>query len=432
MCFNRERFKTGVIWRVRGRVSRRVIAAVAALGLAVGLAACSPEVETVELGIDQVDGALPDDAVAQMQGLVETAMTGAGASGGIVSVSVPWAGQWIAGLGSSTPDGGTVDPSMTFKATSITRSMTCDVLYGMAAEGTVALDDTVGEWLDTYPGESDLTLEQLCDSTSGLHPYLDEIFPRLLTTPDRVWNPRELVAYGLGQGPVFRAGSRFGDSDTGYTLLGIVLERAAQRPLAELYDRYVFEPLGMTHSSFPTGVGSMADRLAGLYSANTDGAVDCAAPRDLTDLTSSAGAAAAGAVSTVSDLATYVRALAVGARSYDSEQRFADPRPTGTSQASWFTADGGAYQAGSLVGQYGSLPGYMTAAFADRETGMSVVVVLNNSRASATVARVLAWQLAAVASKTPAAEGRETPQVGLPWTAESLAAQMADLAVCGE
>jgi len=92
--------------------------------------------------------------------------------------------------------------------------------------------------------------------------------------------------------------------------------------------------------------------------------------------------------------------------------------------------DGGAYQAGTLVGQYGSVPGYLTAAFADRETGMAVVVVLNNSRASADVVRALAWELAAIASKAPAAEGETAPAAGLPWTPDTYAAEVQAGAVC--
>ena len=48
--------------------------------------------------------------------------------------------------------------------------------------------------------------------------------------------------------------------DTGYVLLGLVLERAAGKPLAELYDEYVFDPLGMTSSTYPAGVGGVAEQ----------------------------------------------------------------------------------------------------------------------------------------------------------------------------
>ncbi len=64
-----------------------------ALGLAVGLGACAPTPERIDIGVDQVDGALPADLATQMQTLTETAMTSVGASGAIVSVSVPWSGS---------------------------------------------------------------------------------------------------------------------------------------------------------------------------------------------------------------------------------------------------------------------------------------------------------------------------------------------------
>jgi D-alanyl-D-alanine carboxypeptidase len=69
-------------------------------------------------------------------------------------------------------------------------------------------------------------------------------------------------------------------------------------------------------------------------------------------------------------------------------------------------------------------------AFADRETGLTVVAVLNNSRASAEAIRVLGWQLAAIASKAPAASGETAPPSGLPWTAEQLDGDLASVAIC--
>lgn len=233
-----------------------------------------------------------------------------------------------------------------------------------------------------YAAENDLDLP--------LDTYLDVLLPRLLKNPERVWNARELAAYGLAKDRAFDPGTRYGESDTGYLLLGVVLERVTGSSLNALYQEFVFEPLGMSASSAPLSMPTGGDVLNGFRSGTTeDGKTSCAEPLDVTALSPTAGGAAAGVVSDVDDLATYARALAAGARSYDTEGRFADAR-TLRSQPSWFTADGGAFQAGSLVGQYGSIPGYLTAAFADRETGLAVVVVLNNSRASAALVRTLA------------------------------------------
>ncbi|MDJ1114187.1 serine hydrolase domain-containing protein [Microbacterium dauci] len=409
---------------------RRAIAGVAAAALAVGLAACAPAAEVIDLGIDQVDAALPDDVRAQLQAATETAMSATGSPGAIVGVYAPWAGEWVAGLGTTSPEGSAVSADMTIRATAATRSMTCDVLYALVENGTVGVDDAVSEWTDSYPNVKDITLGQLCDGTSGIGEYTDSILARVLATPERVWTAGELAAYGLSKERAFDAGTQFAPSDTGYVLLGIVLERVTGMSLPQLYTKYVFEPLGMSNSRY--GATALTDHaLGGFYSVRSDdGSLNCASPRDLTALSPSVGAGATGVESTVEDLAIYARALASSARPYDTEDRFADARPAGANQPSWFTADGGAFQAGTLIGQHGSMPGAMTAVYADRETGLAVVVSLSNSRASSAVVRLLAWQLAAIASKAPAADGRTAPESGLPWTAESLAGQIGDLAIC--
>jgi D-alanyl-D-alanine carboxypeptidase len=415
---------------VRNSGIRRAIAAVAAAGLAIGLAACAPDTDVIDLGIDQVDAALSEDVQAQLQAVTETAMAATGSPGAIVGVYAPWAGEWVAGLGTTSPEGAAVSADMTIRATAATRSMTCDVLYALVENGTVGLNDAVSEWTDSYPNVKDITLGQLCDGTSGIGEYIDSILARVIATPERVWTAGELAAYGLSKERTFDAGTQFAPSDTGYVLLGIVLERVTGTTLRELYSRYIFEPLGMSHSRY--GATALTDdALGGFYSMRADdGSMNCAEPRDLSTLSPTVGAGATGVESTVDDLALYARALASSARSYDAEDRFADARPAGSNQPSWFTADGGAFQAGTLIGQHGSMPGAMTAVYADRETGLAVVVSLSNSRASSAVARLLAWQLAAIASKAPAADGRTAPESGLPWTAESLAGQIDAVAIC--
>lgn len=411
----------------RGSVLRRAAGLVAAAGLALTLAACSPGVAEVEQP-PQVDSALADDTQAQLTTAVERAMAGTGSTAAIVGVWAPWAGTWVQGFGTN-PDGSAIDADATFKAGTVTRAMTCDVLAGLAADGVVDIDDPLSAWLDGIPSADDVTLGQLCDGTSGYGAYQPHVQGRWEVVPTRVWNPRELVSYGLGSAST-PAGTYTG-SDTGYVLLGLALEQASSRSAAELFDQYVFEPLEMTSSSLPNGSRDLG--LHGIQSAvNAEGAVDCAAETalDLTNLSLSAGFTSAGVVTNVDDLGRYTRALATGLRSYDDPARFEAPIPVAEGVPTWYTVDGGTYQAGSLIGQYGSVPGYQTVAFADRASGLTVVAVLNNSRAPAEAVRVLGWQLAAIASKAPAAEGEAAPEAGLPWTAEQMDADLASVAVC--
>lgn len=422
-----ERTDQGV--RMRGlRRSRRVAAMAGTIALAIALAACSSN-DAVHLAVpDQVDGAIASDIQSQLQTAVEKAVAAAGASGAVVGVRVPWSGVWNAGIGTVAPDGATVGSDMTFHAGAVTRSMTCDVLYGLVHDGVVSLDDTAGKYVTGIGDQENLTLGQLCDSTAGLAPYAPMIDVRTRVTPERQWNPRELLGYGLSRGVATQPGTVFADSDTGYVLLGLALERATDKSAAQLYQQYVFGPNGMRDSSLPnTGTAE----LQGLWTGTAaDGTPACTAPTPIVDLSPTAGFTASGVISDLTDLAQYTQAVALGLRSYDAPGRFENPLPAVANGPSWFTARGGAYQAGSLIGQYGSVPGALTAAFADRNTGMSVVVTINNSRASADLVRNLAWELAAIASKAPAASGRTAPQAGLPWTAEDMAAQIAAAAVC--
>jgi D-alanyl-D-alanine carboxypeptidase len=141
----------------------------AVIGVAVlALTACAPPTSAVLEPVAQVDASLPADMQEQLQTAVETAMAATGSTGAIVEVRAPWAGVWKKALGTTTVGGAAVSADMTFKAGLITRTMTCDVLYGMAHQGIVSLDDPLTDWLSGYPSAANVTLGQLCDSSSGL------------------------------------------------------------------------------------------------------------------------------------------------------------------------------------------------------------------------------------------------------------------------
>ena len=140
--------------------------------------------------------------VEQLQGAVTHAMAATGSPGAIVGVWAPWSGAWVAGLGTRQPAGagGAVSADQQFKAAQVTRAMTCDVLYTLAARGTVSLDDPVTEYVSGVADLSQVTLGQLCDGTAGIGTYSGQLLATWLSKPDRVWNPRELASYGLGVG----------------------------------------------------------------------------------------------------------------------------------------------------------------------------------------------------------------------------------------
>jgi D-alanyl-D-alanine carboxypeptidase len=416
------------------RWRRSAAVAIAGTGvLAVVLSGCTgPGAVSIDVPA-QVDAPLPETTVTEMRDAVTTAITATGATGAVVGVWAPWSGTWVSGVGTQTPGGAEVTDDVQFRAADVTGAMTCDAMYGLAADGRFSLDDSVTQWVSNVPGNDAITLRELCDGTSGIASYTASLDSLVLSNPDRVWNARELMSYGIAKPRVNDPGVAFSSSPTNFLLAGLAIERVTGQSLAEVISERVTTPLGLGATSMPAPAAAApgSSPLTGHWSQpNGEGAYDCAAPLEFTTMSSSYGDAASGAVTDIRDLGRYAQALATGALLPDGNDRFASPVPVAADQPTWFTAAGGAYQAGSLIGQFGSTPGYIVGAFADPTTGMSVAVALNNSAGNENTGAWLAWELAAIASKAPAAQGQTMPEAGLPWTAEQMRENITANAIC--
>ncbi|QIG41130.1 beta-lactamase family protein [Microbacterium sp. 4R-513] len=403
------------------------------LAVAIGLTACSaPPAARIDLP-EQTDAQLSDDMVTQLQGAVSHAMAATGSPGAIVGVWAPWAGAWVAGVGTEQPAGagGAVSADDRFRAAQVTRAMTCDVLYAQVERGTVALDDPVTDYVAGVADLTDVTLGQLCDGTSGIGAYAGQLMPLWLNKPDRTWNPHELASYGLGLERTTPPGASYRDSDAGYVLLGLALEKATGETASALLSEYVFDRVGLSATQLPASAPDSGDVLPGYVSLPApEGGLNCAAPVDMSALSPTTGYTDSGVVTDIHDLGRYAQALATNALVPQGFNRLAHEVPAYAGAPSWLTVGGGVYHAGSLIGQYGAVPGYNTATFADPDTGLTVAVVLNNSAAGAGPAVWLAWELAALASKAPAASGETAPEAGLPWTAQQYHDAITAAAVC--
>ena len=415
--------------------SRRLRAAAAgAVALALVLTGCSSDGSFTYTAPDQVEQALPEETAAQLQESVENAMAKTGATGAIVGVWVPWSGTWVTGLGTqSVEDQTAVTADMTFRVGDVTRLMTCDILYALADDDVVELDGPVPEYVSGVAQLGDITLLDLCNGTAGIGSSESAVRGAWANTPKRVWAPLELASFGLGQDRT-EPHTTYRDSDASYLLLGLALERASGMTASELVEEYISDPLDLAATSLPGPAAAAPgdNPLSGNRLKAIDGGYDCTAQADTTVLSSSTGFTDSGAVSTIDDLGAFVQATArQGLREDGAEpDQFGSPLPASSKAPTWYQATGGARLVGPLVGQHGWTPGYSTAAYADPETGFAVAVVLNNSATRGSSAAYLAWELAAIASKAPVADGQTAPEFGLPFTAEQYRASIDGLTVC--
>lgn len=414
---------------------RRWSAFVAVTAATLAFSGCTGGTAGPDARFDQVDAAFADEVTGNLAAVLDEAVALSGSSGGIAGVWAPWAGEWstASGVVDFTDGAPAVASDTRFRIGTLTTEITCTILLRLVDAGTVALDDEVGDYVRWIPGLDGITLEQLCRHTSGLADYYPALRSHFVSNPERVWPANELVSNALAMNRVGPPGEQWAHSRSGILLLGMALERATDRSWADLAKQYVFDPLDLESTGIPAPDDTEHTGLLGAYSAriSQDGTIDCAVVFDDSSQSSSIGGVAAGAVSNLEDMRKLSVAFATGVLlDEDTIRRQWSPTPMGGDRPAWQVWGLGGGQYGSLRGTASETAGALTAAFTDPQTGLTVVVALNNSTSGADFVREVAFALASIASKAEAQGDRERPLVELPWSVEQATENMRGLATC--
>ncbi|GAA4189626.1 serine hydrolase domain-containing protein [Gryllotalpicola kribbensis] len=409
--------------------ARRAIAAIALGMSALLLAGCGNVAGASVTAIGaQTGDRMPSSTTKQLQHVLDNAVKLAGASGGVAGVWAPWSGTWTAASGhaSREKNAAPMDVDASFRIGSITKPATCTVLLGLVGDKKVKLDDPVSTYLPRMVGLNGLTLGALCQNTSGFADYWGELAPQMVTNPTRTWDAVELINSGLGQARTGAPGQKWSYSSAGFVLLGLALQTATHESWPSLYEKYVTGPLGISDTTTLPSTSALPSPVASGYAADRDpvtGATNCKVLDDDTKLSPTAMQQAGGLVSNLTDTASLVHAVAAGALLPD--ELAAQQQKSvimSKSMPSWAQYGLGVEKMGPLIGHASAVPGYATAAYSDPKSGLTVVVMVNNSTPGANFARLVALQLASIASKAPAESGKKQPAIGLPWTAQQLGA----------
>lgn len=403
----------------------------AAAALVLALAACTTNSGAPDLP-EQQSGGFSPEVTKRLEGAVAEAMTLANASAAMVGVWAPWAGSWVDGIGTTGPaDGVPVRADMTFRAGQITTAMSCTVLLSLVDDGRVGLDDQLTTWVPGLVGTTGVTLRELCQNTSGIGDYSVQLRTHFVNNPTRYWPPLELASDGIATARTGAPGERYSFSQTNAVLLGIALQNATGQNWSQLYNERVFDPLRMDSTVLPDHrVFVVPGAHPAGFSAGVDAAGGwmCDSVRDLTALSPSMGWTAAGVVSNVPDLKAFVQGLASGSllseKSVDAQTR------TVSAGASWRGYGLGLMRLGPLLGAASAVPGYLSAAYADPSSGLTIVVALNNSTPGADFAQGLAQRLASIASKVPAEVAGSKVVAPLPWSEQQAVDAMRASAPC--
>ncbi|WP_407343603.1 serine hydrolase domain-containing protein [Pengzhenrongella phosphoraccumulans] len=213
----------------------------------------------------------------------------------------------LAAAGTDGPDGGSLEPDDAFRVGSLSKTFVAVMVLQLVADGALGLDDLVVDHDPELTIADGVTIRQLLAHRSGIPEHTDsELAPVLLADPAHAWTPADVLDLVADQPRDFEPGEEFAYSNTNYVVAGLLLESVTGMSLADNLSLRIVEPLALTSTWFApadgrTPIGGFSRSLPG---GDTGGA-------SYVGLETAAGAAGA-LVSTASDLATFLRALAHG------------------------------------------------------------------------------------------------------------------------
>jgi D-alanyl-D-alanine carboxypeptidase len=131
---------------------------------------------------------------------------------------------------------------------SITKTFTAVVVMQLIEQGKLTLDSPLSTWFPTIPGADRVTIDHLLAHRSGLRSVTSD--DDYLAWLDHPVTHEEIVARIASYEPVFEPGARAEYSNSGYILLGYIIEAVEGRPYGDVVRERILEPVGMPRTRY--------------------------------------------------------------------------------------------------------------------------------------------------------------------------------------
>jgi D-alanyl-D-alanine carboxypeptidase len=202
---------------------------------------------------------------AEIQEMIDAKAEEYGFPGLVVGVETPACGRWIgtAGLASRDPET-PMRPGHIIPIGSVSKIFVATVVLQLAEENLLDLDGTLSGWHPDFPNADSITIRQLLNHTAGTYNYFPDTanpcYQVYATEPGRTWTPQEVIACASGYPADFAPGQDWNYSNTGYLLLGTIVESVTGNGLYDEMTARLFDPLGMNRTFYKAVPGMPGER----------------------------------------------------------------------------------------------------------------------------------------------------------------------------
>jgi CubicO group peptidase (beta-lactamase class C family) len=195
------------------------------------------------------------------------------------------------------------DTNTIFQIGSITKQFTSAIILQLQEQNKLSLQDSLTKYIPDYPNGNKITIEHLLTHTAGVYNYTNDAVFMVNETTHPI-NRDSLVNRFKYKPLDFQPGEKFSYSNSGYILLGYIIEKVTGQPYFQVVRQRIFQPLHMDHSGFDFTHLNSPDKAMGYTTPEST------TPANIVD--SSVSFAAGAIYTTVGDLYKWDRALRAG------------------------------------------------------------------------------------------------------------------------
>jgi len=137
-----------------------------------------------------------------------------------------------------------------FPILSVTKSFTAIMILKLQEEGKLSIKDKLSKYFPDYKYGDKVTIENLLTHTSGIPNYTDAVGEEDSAIVNHPVSKEKIEETFFTKPLEFKPGSRYSYNNSGYFLLGLIIEKVTGQPYEQVIKENIFAPLQMTNSGF--------------------------------------------------------------------------------------------------------------------------------------------------------------------------------------
>jgi len=141
-------------------------------------------------------------------------------------------------------------PDTRFPILSITKTITSTVILKLQDENKLSVNDKLTKYFPDYPNGSKITIHHLLTHSSGIYNYSLDVGVEDSTIVNYPISKEQMLSHFRDKPLDFDPGKYYSYNNSGFFLLGLIIEKITGQSFETVVREYIFNPLGMAQSGF--------------------------------------------------------------------------------------------------------------------------------------------------------------------------------------